>query len=103
MVRKHTFPRVNRGDTIYRVEWKKERPFLVHYTVEGAMASSIAVKDADGREHRLMGKVALQKFATTPDDAVYQEFESIAMNVIKHGIDRKTSLNRCAGLASILE
>ena len=103
MTRKHTFPRVIRGDSIYRVEWKKERPLLVQYSVQAAAASSMAVRDANGREQLLMGKEILQQFAKTPDDAIFKEFESIAEKVIKHGVERKQALARCAALAAILE
>ncbi|MCA9059634.1 MAG: hypothetical protein KDA85_14100 [Planctomycetaceae bacterium] len=96
MVRNYSFPRVKRGDTVYCVEWKKNKPTVVEFPVASAAHSSIVVLEPNGTEKILVGKQTLSRYAASNGDAVAKEFlrlakqaqadEANAINVLKQVI-----------------
>ena len=103
MARTYTFPRTSRGSKIFRVEWKKDNPWIAEYTVQTAATSSVVVHDASGKEQILMGKETLRQFASTPEEAVCREFQRIANKVSRHGADAKAAVLQAAKLGPLLK
>ena len=95
--------RPKRGQTVYRVEWKKDVPVLASYTVESAALSSIAVRDAKGKEHLFMNNLDRVEFANSPDDAVCIDFMRVALQVTKQKLEPKKGLATIGKLASLLK
>jgi len=102
MAKGKRIPRFRRGSKIYRVEWNKQKPFVVEYEVETGSVLSIVVKDNKGREHIVVGKEMLQQFADTPQIAVAADFERICTDVIKHGSDTVGCLKSVVQLGDLI-
>ncbi len=102
MPRVWTFPRVNRGAKIYRVEWKGNRPRVAEFEVQTAATSTVVVHDADGREQILVGKITLRQFGATAEQAVQREFERLATTVARHGVNARNAVEQSRQLAALL-
>ncbi len=103
MARNSAFIRPRRGQTIFRVEWKKDQPIVVPYVVETFASSSLAVRNPAGKEQVIMGVDALSQFGSTQEDALSRDFIRIATAVVKTGTDSKKALNSVGKLATLLK
>jgi len=103
MAKVPTFPRVRRGDTVFRVEWKRDQPSVVRYSVHSAATSAIVIQDSAGREEILLGKESLRNFGITSTDAVCREFQNLASRVAKNGVDPRIALIQCGKLSALLK
>jgi len=102
MPRAWTFPRVNRGSRIFRVEWDGSKPAVAEYEVQTAATSSIVVHDLEGKETILVGKITLRQFGKTPEEAVRREFERLAATVARHGVNARNAVMQSRQLAALL-
>lgn len=103
MPRKSAFIRPRRGQTIFRVEWKKDQPHLVPYVVETFASSSLAVRNPAGKEQVIIGVDALAQFGASLEDALSRDFLRIATAVVKTGSDSKKALSSAGKLAMLLK
>ena len=103
MPRKSAFIRPRRGQTIFRVEWKKDQPTVVPYVVETFASSSLAVRTPAGKELVIMGVDALAPFGSSQEDALSRDFVRIATAVVKTGSDSKKALSSVGKLATLMK
>lgn len=103
MARNSSFIRPRRGQTIFRVEWKKDQPTVVPYVVETFASSSLAVRNPAGKEQVIMGVDALAQFGATQEEALGRDFMRIATTVVKTGADSKKALNHAGKLATLMK
>ena len=103
MARNSAFIRPRRGQTIFRVEWKKDQPTVVPYVVETFASSSLAVRSPAGKEQVIMGVEALAQFGATQEDALSRDFVRIATSVVKTGTDSRKALSSVGKLATLLK
>ena len=103
MARNSAFIRPRRGQTIFRVEWKKDQPTVVPYVVETFASSSLAVRNPAGKEQVIMGNGDSALARTLTRDALSRDFVRIATSVVKTGTDSRKALGSVGKLATLLK
>ncbi|MFM7163748.1 MAG: hypothetical protein ACKPJJ_05125 [Planctomycetaceae bacterium] len=83
MAAKSNIPRFKIGESVYRVEWKKDVPFIAEYTVREVTTGAFKAENKSGKSEEFVGKTILPLFATTADEAIDLAFEAIAKQVVK--------------------
>lgn len=102
MAKGKNIPRFRRSSVVFRVEWNKQKPVLMKYTVETGSVLSIVVKDTSGKEQIIVGREMLRQFSDSADEAIGLEFARIATDVVKHGKDARKCLQQAALLGDLL-
>ncbi|MEY4186023.1 MAG: hypothetical protein RIT02_1057 [Planctomycetota bacterium] len=83
MAAKSNIPRFKIGESVYRVEWKKDVPFIAEYKVREVTTGAFKADNKSGKTEDFSGKTVLPLFATTVVEAVDLAFEAIAKQVVK--------------------
>ncbi|HBC63941.1 MAG TPA: hypothetical protein DC058_22340 [Planctomycetaceae bacterium] len=83
MAAKSNIPRFKIGESVYRVEWKKDVPFIAEYKVREVTTGAFTADNKAGKPEEFAGKTVLPLFATTTAEAVDLAFEAIAKQVVK--------------------
>lgn len=91
-----------KSSTVYRIEWKGEKPIATEFSVVSRSTASVTLEDAKGKQQTVTGRKELQKFAATVEDAVLIAFREICDDVSRDGQRAAEGVRRIVALAPLL-
>jgi hypothetical protein len=95
-------PRVKVGDTVYRVDWRKDEAVILEYTVVSQSPGTFVLAGKSGKEERFAGKDNLSLFALDEETAIERAFISLASKVEDKEVKPIDAMRQTSMLAKLL-
>ncbi|MEY2725904.1 MAG: hypothetical protein RLZZ458_1771 [Planctomycetota bacterium] len=95
-------PRVKVGDTVYRVDWKKDEAVILEYTVVSQSPGSFVLSGKGGKDEKFSGKENLALFALDEETAIERAFISLAAKVEDKEVKPIDAMRQTSMLAKLL-